>query len=144
MKKMTNTSTKQARDINNTGKVDGLKEIKQNQETNVCMQNQEADVHKGNTHQQLRSAGPKGGTEDFVMTARDQSLFTRKYQAKIIKNGAHQKSRFCKKFEETVDHLGSGCRIMTPDKYLQRHDIVGQYIHWKIHQHYNAPYAKNR
>ena len=30
MKKMTNTSTKQARDINNTGKADGLKEIKQN------------------------------------------------------------------------------------------------------------------
>ena len=80
MKKMTNTSTKQARDINNTGKVDGLKQIKQNWETKRLhakypMQNQDADVHKGNT---------------------------------------------------------------------QRHDMVGQYIHWKIHQHYNAPYAKNR
>ena len=32
---------------------------------------------------------------------------------------------------------------MTPNGYLQRHDRVGQYIHWEICQHYNAPYAKN-
>ena len=28
-------------------------------------------------------------------------------------------------------------------EYLQIHDRVEQYIHWKICQHYNAPYAKN-
>ena len=32
---------------------------------------------------------------------------------------------------------------MTPSEYLQIHDKVGQYIHWKICQHYNAPYADN-
>ena len=32
---------------------------------------------------------------------------------------------------------------MTPNEYLQRHDTVGEYIHWKIFQHYNAPYANN-
>ena len=26
---------------------------------------------------------------------------------------------------------------------LQRHDRVGQYIHWKIYLNYNASYAKN-
>ena len=31
---------------------------------------------------------------------------------------------------------------MTPNEYLQRHDRVGQYIHWKICQHYYAPYPK--
>ena len=25
---------------------------------------------------------------------------------------------------------------MTPNEYLQRHDRVGQYIHWKMCQHY--------
>ena len=50
---------------------------------------------------------------------------------------------FCEKFKETVDHLVSGCPIMTPNEYLQRHDRMGQYIHWKICQHCNAPYAKN-
>ena len=32
---------------------------------------------------------------------------------------------------------------MTLNEYLQRHDRVGQYIHWKIRQYYNAPCAKN-
>ena len=32
---------------------------------------------------------------------------------------------------------------MTPNEYLQRHGMMGQYIHWKICQYYNAPYAKN-
>ena len=32
---------------------------------------------------------------------------------------------------------------MTPNEYLKRHDRVGQYINWKICQHYKAPYAKN-
>ena len=77
------------------------------------------------------------------MAAQDQSLFTRNYQAKIIKNGADPKRWFCEKFEETVDHLVSECPIMTPDEYLQIHDRVGQYIHRKIFQHYNAPYTMN-
>ena len=76
------------------------------------------------------------------MPAADEGLFTRKYQAKIIRNGTDSKCRFCEKFEETVDHLVSGCRIMSPNEYLQRHDRVRKYIHWKISQHYNAPYAK--
>ena len=78
------------------------------------------------------------------MTAQDQNLFTKNYLAKIIKNGADPKCRFCDKFEETVDHLLCGCPIMTSNEYLQRHDRVGQYTHWKIFQHYNAPYAKNQ
>ena len=77
------------------------------------------------------------------MAAQNQNLFTRNYQAKIIKNAANPKCWFCEKFQETVDHLVSRCPIMTTNEYLQRHDRVGQYIHWKICQHYNAPNAKN-
>ena len=67
------------------------------------------------------------------MAAQDQSLFTRNYQAKIIKNGGGLKCQFCNKFEETANHLVSKHPIMTPNEYLQRHDRVGQYIHRKIH-----------
>ena len=66
------------------------------------------------------------------MAAEDQNLFTKNCQLKIIKNGADPKCRFCDKFEETVDHLVSGYPIMTPNKYLQRHDSVGQYIHYNV------------
>ena len=33
---------------------------------------------------------------------------------------------------------------MTPNEYLQRHDRVGEYIHWKICPHYNASYVKGQ
>ena len=107
------------------------------------MRRQKANVDQGNTHQWLRSAGLKAETESFIMGAQDQSIFTRNYQAKIIKNDADQKCRFCEKFEETVDLLVYGCPIMTPNEYLQRHDRMGQYINWKICKQHNAPCAKN-
>ena len=144
----TNTSTKQARGINKTAKAEGLKQIKQNWENKPLhgkypLRNQNADVEKESTHQWLRSAGLKEETEGFTMAAQDQNLFTRNYQDKIMKNGADSKCWFCDKFEETVDHLVSGCPIMTPNEYLERHNRVGKYIHWKICQHYNVPYAMN-
>ena len=86
------------------------------------MQGQTADVDQGNTHQSLHSAGLKAETEGFIMATQNQSLFTRNYQAKIIKNVADPKCWLCEKLEETVDHLVSGCPIITPNKYLQRHD----------------------
>ena len=70
------------------------------------------------------------------MAAQDQSLFARNYLAKIIKNGGDPKCRFYDKFEETVDHLVSGCRITTPKEYIQSHDRMAQYIHKKICRHY--------
>lgn len=77
------------------------------------------------------------------MAAQDQSLFTRNYQARIIKNGADPKCRMCEKFDETIDHLVSGCPVIRPTEYKARHDRVGQYIHWKICQHFKAPHSKN-
>ena len=144
----TNNSAMQARDIKKTAKKEGLKQMKQNWENKplhgkYLLRSQKADVDQGNTHHWLRSAGLKAEIEGFIMAPQDQILFTRRYQAKIIKNRAHPKCWFFEKFEETVDHLVSGCPIMNPNEYLQRHGRVRQYIHWKICQHYNAPYAKN-
>ena len=65
------------------------------------------------------------------------------YQAKITINCAYPKYWACDKLEKIIDHVVPGCFIMTPNEYLQRHDQVGQYIHWKIWQQYNSPFAKN-
>ena len=75
------------------------------------------------------------------MAAQDQSLFTRNYQSKIAKNGADPKCRFCDQCDETIDHLVSGCSVLIPNEYKNRHDRVGQYLHWKICKHYNTPHA---
>ena len=46
--------------------------------------------------------------------------------------------RFCRKYVETVDHLVSGCPVLTPNEYVKRHDRVGQYLHWCICKHYGV------
>ena len=36
----------------------------------------------------------------------------------------------------------SQCQVIRRTEYKNRHKIVGQYIHWKICQHYNPPHKK--
>ena len=64
----------------------------------------------------------KGETESFIFAAQDQSLFKRNYQANVLHNGADSKCRFCDDKIETIDHLVSGCNILAPNEYSNRHD----------------------
>ncbi|XP_063585774.1 uncharacterized protein LOC134763144 [Penaeus indicus] len=98
---------------------------------------QQADVDQTATHQWLRSSGLKAETEGSILAAQDQSLFTRNYQANILKNGANEKCRFCDTHKETIDHLISGCPVLALNEYKNRHDRVGQYLHWTICNSYN-------
>ena len=36
-----------------------------------------------------------------------------------------------------------GCSILTPNEYKNRHDRVGQYLHWKICRHYSISTPSN-
>ena len=103
----------------------------------------EADVDQDKTHQWLRSSGLKGETEGLIVAAQDQSLFTRNYQANIVKNGADPMCRLCHQFNEDIPHLVSGCPVLAKTEFKDRHDKVGQYIHWKLCQHYGLPFADN-
>ena len=76
-------------------------------------------------------------TEGFIVAAQDQSLFTGNFRANILHNGAAPRCRFCNTSTKTIDHLISGCTILAPNEYTNRHNRVGQYIHWKICNHYN-------
>ena len=82
-------------------------------------------------------------TEGFIVAAQDQSLFTRNFRANILHNGAIPRCRFCNTSTKTIDHLISGCTILAPNEYTNRHNRVGQYIHWKICNHYNIETLTN-
>ena len=82
------------------------------------------------THRRLASSGLKSETEGFIIAAQNQNLPTRKFQAKILVYGADPKCRVCDKHTETIGHLVSGCLILAPTEYLNRHDGLGQSIHW--------------
>ena len=106
------------------------------------LQNTEVDVEV--TLQWLSSSELKAETERFIFAAQDQSLFTRNYQVNIIRNGTDPKCRFCGERVETIDHLISGCSVLTPGKYKRRHDRIGQYLHWKICNHFKVSTKKNK
>ena len=102
------------------------------------LRSQKADVDLHDTHPWLRSAELKVETEGFTVAAEDQRLFTRDFQANIVHNEADPRCRFCNTSTKTIDHLISGCTILAPNEYTNRHNRVGQYIHWKICNHYNT------
>ena len=138
--------TLQAKNLKEKAKQEGLKKIKENWESKPLhgqypKRSQQADVDKDKTHQWLRGTGLKAETEGFIMAAQDQSLFTRNYQSKIAKHWADPKCRFFDQYDETIDHLVAGCSVLAPNEYRNRHDRVGQYLHWKICKHYNTPHA---
>ena len=100
------------------------------------------DAEQDQTHQWLRSAGLKAETEGMVIAAQDQSLATRSYHHKIIKDGTDPKCRMCNQYEETIDHIVSGCPTLAKTEYIQRHDKAAGYIHWKICKYFQLPTAE--
>ena len=60
-----------------------------------------------------------------------------------MKNGADPRCHISTECDETIDHLISGCPTLAPNEYLNRHNRVGQYLHWKICKQYGSQNANN-
>ena len=54
-----------------------------------------------------------------------------------MKVGDYSTCRFCKNAKETIDHLVAGCSMLAIKEYLERHNKVAKYVHWKLCRHYN-------
>ena len=106
-----------------------------------AQRSQAADINKDHTFMWLKSSSLKAETEGFIFAAQDQSLKTKNYIAKVMKTGSDPLCRYCGQFDETIDHLVSGCPILAKNEYIERHNKVGQYIHWKVSQWYGLPTA---
>jgi len=129
--------TKRANIVKQEAKRKGLDAIKSKWEQKplhgqYALRSKDPDIDQANTHQWLRCAGLKAETEGFIMAAQDQSLYTRNYQANIIKNGTDPKCRLCDDKIETIDHLVAGCPILAPKEYKERHNkwdsiYIGEY-----------------
>ena len=40
--------------------------------------------------------------------------------------------RLCKKADESIDHIVSGCSKLAQKEYKRRHDNLGKIVHWKV------------
>ena len=102
-----------------------------------------ADTDQEKTNKWLMSSGLKGETEGLIIAAQDQSLLTNSYQSRIIKNGTDPMCRLCHDYEETVEHIISGCPALAKGEYLHRHNKSAGYIHWKLCRHFEIPVSDN-
>ena len=97
----------------------------------------EVDVDYKQTNDWLKGTGLKAKTEGLIIAAQDQSLATRLYHHRIIKDGRNSLCRLCNKFHESIDHTVAGCPELAKTEYIKRHNNAAAYMHWKILQYYN-------
>ena len=88
------------------------------------------------THLWLKSPDLKSETEGFIIAAQDQSILTNQYKKNVLKIGSNSKCRLCNEFDETVDHIVSGCPEHAKTEYVHRHNKAAKYIHWKLCKYY--------
>ncbi len=80
----------------------------------------------------LKTHGLKDETEGLIIAAQDQNLATRSYHHRINKDGTDPQCRICGKYEESIDHIVSGCPELAKTEYIQRHNKAAAYLHWTI------------
>ena len=136
------SSTMYAKRIKESAKTAGYKQLHKNWREKPLHgkfphRAMQADVDTESTFSWMKSSGLKAETEGFILAAQDQSLKTKNYIAKIMKTGDDPNCRYCGIHKETVNHLISGCPILAKKEYLDRHNKVAQYVHWKICKYYN-------
>ena len=89
-----------------------------------------ADIEQ--SYRWLKSGDITGKTESTIVAAQDQAIGTNYFKNKILKEEIESKCRLCKQYEETIDHITSGCPILAKNEYLLRHDKFCTHLHYLI------------
>ena len=71
----------------------------------------------------------KRETESLIVAAQNQSIRTNLVKAKIDKSQKDTLCRLCKKTDESIDHVVSGCSKLAQKEYKRRHDNLGKMVH---------------
>jgi hypothetical protein len=66
------------------------------------------------------------------MAAQDQAISKNYFKKKILKQEIESRCRLCKEYEETIDHLISGCPTLAKNEYIIRHNKVCTHLHYSI------------
>jgi hypothetical protein len=80
----------------------------------------------------LKFGDIKGETESTIVAAQDQAISTNYFKRKILKDEIESRCRLCKEYEETIDHLTSGCLSLAKNVYVIRHAKVCTHLHYSI------------
>ena len=80
----------------------------------------------------LQNGDLKRETESLIVAAQNQSIGTNLVKAKIDKSRGDSLCRMCRKVDESIDHIVSGCSKLAQKEYKRRHDNLGKIVHWKL------------
>lgn len=73
-------------------------------------------------------------TEGFMLAIQDKVIKTKNYRKHILKDSTLQndKCRKCHRSNETIEHITSGCTLLTQTDYLHRHNQLANIIHLRL------------
>ena len=74
----------------------------------------------------------KRETKNLAVASQNQSIRTNLVKAKIDKSEKDILCMLCKKADESIDHVVSGCNKLAQKEYKRRHDNLGKMVHWKL------------
>ena len=80
----------------------------------------------------LQNGDLKRETESLIVAAQNQSTRTNLVKARIDKSQGDSLCRICRKVDESIDHIVSGCSKLAQKEYKRRHDNLGKIVHLKL------------
>ena len=80
----------------------------------------------------LQNGDLKRETESLIVTSQNHSIRTNLVKARIDKCQGDSLCRMCRKVDESIDYIASGCSKHAQKEYKRRHDNVGKIVHWKL------------
>jgi hypothetical protein len=89
-------------------------------------------VDKEQSYRWLKFGDIKGETESTIVAVQDQAVSTNYFKRKILIQEIGSRCRLCKEYEETINHLTSGCPILAKNEYVIRHDKECTHLHHSI------------
>ena len=66
------------------------------------------------------------------MAAQNQRITTNLVKAKIDRSQGDSLCRMCRKADESIDQIFSGCSKLAQKEYKRRHDNLGKIVPWKL------------
>ena len=76
----------------------------------------------------LQNGDLKRETENLIVAAQNQSIRTKLVKARIDKSQGDSLCRMCRKVDESIDHIVSGCSKLAQKEYKRRHDNLGKIV----------------
>ena len=85
----------------------------------------------------LQNGDLKRETESLIVAAQNQSISTNLVKARVDKSQGDLLCRECRKVDQNIDHIVSGCSKIVQKEYKRRLNNLGKIVLWKLARKWN-------